>query len=81
MSTKFYVYALISLNNSNLYIGQTNNLERRIKQHKSGKVLSTKPYIPYRLLFEESFSDRKNAVAKEKELKSSQGRRFLRSLL
>jgi len=81
MDTKFYVYALISLRNSHLYIGQTDNLDRRIKQHNLGKVLSTKSYIPYRLLYKKSFKDRKSAVIKEKELKTSQGRRFLRSLI
>lgn len=42
----FYVYVLKSLKNKNLYIGYTNNLKKRIKEHNRGLVFSSKPYIP-----------------------------------
>jgi len=75
----FVVYVLQSVKNLQLYIGQTNNFERRMKQHNTGKVLSTKAYLPYRLIYKEAFVDRPKAVLREKELKSSQGRRFLKN--
>jgi putative endonuclease len=81
MADKFYVYCLYSGIAKQLYIGQTNNLQRRIAQHNSGKVLSTKAYKPYKLIFKEEFETKKEAIQKEKELKSTEGRRFLRKLV
>lgn len=77
----FQVYVLLSLTNSQLYIGQTNNLKKRLIQHNSGKVLATKPYLPYKLIYKEIFDDRASAVKREKELKSTQGRRFLKQFI
>ncbi|RJQ29880.1 GIY-YIG nuclease family protein [Candidatus Parcubacteria bacterium] len=46
----FYVYILKSRKDGNLYIGKTNNLERRIKEHNSGQVSSTKSRRPFVIL-------------------------------
>lgn len=81
MINKFYVYCLYSKDREKLYIGQTNNLERRLKQHELGRVDSTKSYKPYILVHFEEFVNRNSAVKREKELKTSQGRRFLRSFI
>lgn len=62
----YYVYCLRSLENGQLYKGLTNNLDRRIKEHNSGKNRSTKPYIPYELLFYEVFETRIEARKKRK---------------
>ncbi len=64
-----------------LYVGQTDNLERRLHQHNSGKVFSTKPYLPYRLIYFEEVKNRRSAMMREKELKTSKGRTFLRKIL
>ncbi len=44
----WYVYFL-ELNNSDIYIGSTNNLKVRLSSHKKGKVLSTKLFRPLKL--------------------------------
>mgnify|MGYP003529316686 len=81
MINKFYVYCLYSKFHEKLYIGQTNDLEKRLKQHEAGRVYSTRTYRPYILIHFEEFIDRNSAVKREKELKTSQGRRFLRSII
>jgi len=46
----YYIYILKSLKDGNLYIGRTNNFERRFREHNSGKVASTKSRKPFVLL-------------------------------
>ena len=78
---KFFVYCLYSETFDRLYIGQTDNIERRYKQHQSGYVLSTRRYLPYRLLYFEEMPDRASAIRREKELKVTKGRKFLRKFI
>jgi putative endonuclease len=81
MNGKFYTYVLYSKNKAKLYIGHTNNLVRRLKQHNSGFVNSTKPYRPYSLVYFEELLSKKEAVMREKELKTTMGLRYIKSLL
>ncbi|WP_317048349.1 GIY-YIG nuclease family protein [Candidatus Ulvibacter alkanivorans] len=46
----FYVYALSSIERKYIYVGLTNNLNRRIAQHNSGYEKTTKPYRPFSLI-------------------------------
>ncbi len=65
----FYVYLLASRSRV-LYIGMTNHLERRVREHRSGEVEGfTKKYHVHRLVFFESFHDARTAIAREKQLK------------
>ncbi len=67
----FFVYILRTSFNT-LYIGQTNNLEKRIKEHQSKTSKSAK-YIKYflscTLVYSETHPSRKNAMKREYELK------------
>lgn len=81
MPKKFFVYCLFSEKHNRLYIGQTDNIERRFSEHCKGRVLSTKAYLPYRLIYTEALVTKSDAVKREKELKLSQGRRFLKSFI
>ena len=59
-----------SNNNSTLYIGVTNDLERRVAEHKSGSGSAfTAKYHCYKLVYYESFSDIDQAISREKQLK------------
>jgi len=49
----FYVYAIQSLKINYLYVGMTNNIERRLHEHNNGENKSTKAYIPFKLIFKE----------------------------
>ena len=62
-----------------IYVGLTDDLERRVHEHNSGWEKTTKPYRPFNLIFAESFSTRTEARMKEKYLKSGVGKEFLKS--
>lgn len=66
----FFVYILRSLKDEGLYIGQTNNFEKRIIRHNTGQVSSTKNRRPLEVLYTEKFNTRKESMAREKYLKS-----------
>ena len=46
-----YVYFIKSIKSNFCYIGYTNDLKRRIKEHNFDKVLSTKFYMPFKLIY------------------------------
>jgi len=75
------VYAIRSLVRNYVYVGMTNDLERRLSEHNNGENRSTKVYRPFVLIYLESFPDRRSAREKEKYLKSGIGKEFLKSLL
>ncbi len=70
MNKQYYVYILGSARNGTLYIGMTNNLYRRIKEHKEGLVKGfSKKYKVDKLVYYETFSDVRDAIDREKNLK------------
>ncbi len=76
----YYVYALNSSDRNYIYVGLTNNIERRPQEHNSGRNKTTKPYAPFMLLLSEEYPDRKKAREREIYLKSGIGKEFLKSL-
>ena len=77
----YYVYAIVSEKRNYIYVGLTNNLERRLEEHDSGRNKTTKPYKPFKLIYKEKFAERIEAREKEKYLKSGVGKEFLKTLL
>ena len=77
----FYVYALQSQNKDYIYVGISEDYQRRFKEHQSGKNKITKPYLPFRIILVEKFDTRQLARDREKYLKSGIGKEFLKSLL
>ncbi len=77
----YYVYILKSKKNKNLYIGYTIDLKKRLAEHNNGNNISTKPFRPYILIFYESFINKKDAIAREKYLKSGWGFRTIKKML
>ncbi|MCK4544024.1 GIY-YIG nuclease family protein [candidate division WOR-3 bacterium] len=71
MKKKYYVYIITNRNNNVLYIGITNNLKRRIYEHRE-KLISgfSKKYNLKKLVYYESTSDVKSAILREKQLKN-----------
>jgi len=51
------------------YVGSTNRLEQRLKEHNSGKVSSTKKYVPFEIVYKLVFNDEKSARSYERKLK------------
>jgi putative endonuclease len=68
---RFYVYLLTNYHNTVIYTGVTNNLERRILEHKN-KVNRgfTSKYNVYKLVYFEEFRYILNAIAREKQIKA-----------
>ena len=75
----FYVYVIKSEKDSRLYVGFTENLERRIKEHNSGKTKSTKGYMPWTLVYHETVETRIDARELEKKFKSGSGKEKLKA--
>ena len=70
MGKIYYVYILASKKNGTLYIGVTNNLQRRIGEHKNNKVDGfTKKYKVHQLVYCESTPDIYGALEYEKRIK------------
>jgi len=75
----YYVYVLKSTTRNYLYVGLTNNVERRLKEHNAGYNKTTKPYFPFTLLLVEQYPLRSVARSREKYLKSGIGKEFIRN--
>ena len=70
MERVYYVYILASARNGTLYIGVTNDLSKRIFDHRDGRgSLFTRKYKVTMLVYYEIFPDVRDAIAREKELK------------
>ena len=70
MSKTYYVYLVTNWNNKVLYIGVTNNLERRLYEHKNKLVKGfTEKYNVNKLVYFEQSSDIESAITREKEIK------------
>jgi len=74
----YYTYVLRSLKDRNLYIGWTNDLKSRVREHNSSKVVATKSRIPFKLLYYEACLDKNRAIKREKQLKTGFGRAYLK---
>jgi len=74
----YTVYVLQSLKDKKTYIGYTNNFNRRLKEHNSGKAKSTKYRAPFKLLFKEEFKSLEEAKKRELWWKSGTGRNKLK---
>jgi len=71
MKKQFYVYILSNKYNNVLYIGVTNDLKRRVYEHKSKLIDGfTKKYNVNKLVYYEIFEDAYNAISREKQLKA-----------
>ena len=77
----YTVYALESEKNGMLYIGFTEDVDRRLREHNAGKSKFTKGYRPWKLVYTEVIYTRKEARRREKYLKSTTGKRWLKTKL
>ena len=74
----FTVYVLYSQKHNKIYVGYTSNLEQRLISHNE---LGTKGYSikfrPWKVVYREIFNNKKEAMQREKQLKSAKGRKFI----
>ena len=66
----YYVYILYSASADRYYIGQTNDIEDRLKRHNSGAERATHPYTPWEIIWYTEKPDRSAAMTLEKKLKN-----------
>ena len=81
MGKFYYIYVLLSGRDKKLYTGYTEDLKSRFEQHSKGQVLSTKERRPLELIYSEACLDKKDAMHREKYLKTYLGKQFLRNRL
>ena len=79
--TVYFVYVLKSNTKNYIYVGLTNNVERRVGQHQNGKEKTTRFYRPFLLVHKESFSTRIEARQREKYLKSGIGKEWIKRII
>ncbi len=78
----FTVYVLYSDKFDKIYIGYTSNIEERFKSHNElGNKGWTIKFRPWRIIYTEEFEEKSLALIRERELKSAQGRLFIRKLI
>ncbi|MFH0792390.1 MAG: GIY-YIG nuclease family protein [bacterium] len=64
-----------------IYIGYSENLQQRFKEHNDGLSKSTKPYIPLELIHYEAYRNILDAKRREMYLKTNRGRTTLMTML
>ncbi|MBU1101541.1 MAG: GIY-YIG nuclease family protein [Bacteroidetes bacterium] len=77
----FYVYILQSEKDSNFYTGYTKDINKRLTEHNSGRVESTKNRRPFRLVYWEGCLNQQDATRREKYLKTAWGKRYIKNRL
>lgn len=77
----YYVYVLRSKVDGNFYVGFTEDLKQRLKDHNSGKNLSTQIRKPLELVYYEAFLNKFDAFRRERYFKTTKGKTTLKQLL
>ncbi len=75
----FYIYVLVSQSRNYIYVGLTQDTQKRFRQHQEGKNATTKAYKPFKLVHKELFNTRDEARVREKYLKSGIGKEWIKS--
>ena len=77
----FYVYILQSLKDFSFYIGQCDDLDRRMRKHFDGMSKYTSSKRPLRLVYFEVFTSRTEALKREKEIKNKKSKLYIQMLV
>ena len=77
----YFIYVMKSKKDELLYTGFTDNLERRLLEHNQGMQESTKNRAPFEVIYFERCIDKRDAINREKYLKSGWGKKYLKSRL
>ena len=77
MDDFYYTYLLLSEKDGKYYVGYTKDLNVRFEQHQKGNVVSTKHRRPLKLIYYEAGLSQKDALKREKYLKTFYGKMFI----
>ena len=78
---QFYTYILYSTIFDRYYVGHCEDMLARLSRHNGKMVPSTKAYVPWQLMYTESFSTRAEASAREHEIKKKKSRKYVELLI
>ena len=77
----YYTYILYSESFNRYYVGHCEDMEPRLLRHNLKKVPSTKAYVPWKLMYTESYSTRSEASSREREIKGKKSRIYIEKLI
>ncbi len=77
----YYVYVFKSKKDKNLYVGCTGNLRKRLEEHNTATVRSTRNRVPFEIVYYEASRSRTDALHRERYLKTAYGKRYLKNRL
>ena len=77
----FYVYILESLQSGRFYIGYSHDPIRRLEDHNSGKVISTRNFRPWVKVYSEVFQTETEAIHREIQIKKMKSRHYVSQLI
>ena len=77
----FYVYILQSLTVDRFYIGYSEDPDRRLIEHNSGKVKSTRNFRPWKKVHQEELETELLAIRRERYIKSMKSKKFIQQLV
>jgi putative endonuclease len=77
----FYVYVLRSVSSGRSYVGQTEDVAKRLAEHNSNRAPSTKNRGPWELVRQEEYATRSEAAKRERQIKGMKSRRWIEELL
>ena len=75
----YYVYVLRSMKDGNFYTGYTSDLKKRLEEHTEGLTPSTAHRRPLELVYYEASRNIKDVMHREKYLKTTYGKRYIRN--
>ena len=77
----YKVYIIYSKIIDKYYVGYTNEIDRRIKEHNRVKGKFTDRGIPWEIVYTEIFDDKNDAIKREAEIKAKKSRIYIESLI
>ena len=79
--SNFYVYILQSLKDFSFYVGQCDDLDRRMSKHFDGMSKYTSGKRPLRLVYFEIYKNRTDVIKRENEIKNKKSRKYIEWLI
>ena len=76
-----YVYILYSERIDRYYVGRTGNIEKRIDDHNAGRSTYTRQGRPWKIVYQEEFEEKTEAIDREIEIKKRKSRRYIEKLV
>ena len=76
----YFIYILKSLKNNKYYIGYSSDINRRLVEHNNGKSKYSKLYRPWVIYYFERFETEKEAMSRERQIKSWKSRKMIEKL-